>query len=66
MLPAIESPEAAAEAVSHCRYPPRGVRGAAHPIVRASAKSRPTRQEQADPSPCVPVALCGSCPLEAV
>jgi 2-keto-3-deoxy-L-rhamnonate aldolase RhmA len=37
MLPAIESPEAAAEAVSHCRYPPRGVRGAAHPIVRASA-----------------------------
>ncbi|KQJ91137.1 uncharacterized protein LOC100844725 [Brachypodium distachyon] len=37
MLPAIESPAAAAEAVSHCRYPPRGVRGAAYPIVRASA-----------------------------
>ncbi|KAG2644749.1 4-hydroxy-2-oxovalerate aldolase-like [Panicum virgatum] len=37
MLPAVESPAAAAEAVSHCRYPPRGVRGAAHPIVRASA-----------------------------
>ncbi|KAF0924380.1 hypothetical protein E2562_010055 [Oryza meyeriana var. granulata] len=37
MLPAVESPAAAAAAVSHCRYPPRGVRGAAHPIVRASA-----------------------------
>ncbi|CAN6205261.1 unnamed protein product [Urochloa humidicola] len=37
MLPAVESPAAAAEAVSYCRYPPRGVRGAAHPIVRASA-----------------------------
>ncbi|XP_015696430.2 4-hydroxy-2-oxovalerate aldolase [Oryza brachyantha] len=36
MLPAVESPAAAAAAVSHCRYPPRGVRGAAHPIVRAS------------------------------
>jgi 2-keto-3-deoxy-L-rhamnonate aldolase RhmA len=37
MLPAVESPAAAAEAVSYCRYPPRGVRGAAYPIVRASA-----------------------------
>ncbi|KAL6846724.1 hypothetical protein ACP4OV_024172 [Aristida adscensionis] len=37
MLPAVESPAAAADAVAHCRYPPRGVRGAAHPIVRASA-----------------------------
>ncbi|KAJ1290515.1 hypothetical protein BS78_02G250000 [Paspalum vaginatum] len=37
MIPAVESPAAAAEAVSYCRYPPRGVRGAAHPIVRASA-----------------------------
>lgn len=37
MIPSVESPAAAAEAVSHCRYPPRGVRGAAHPIVRASA-----------------------------
>ncbi|XP_047046296.1 2-keto-3-deoxy-L-rhamnonate aldolase-like [Lolium rigidum] len=37
MLPAVESPSAAAEAVSYCRYPPRGVRGAAYPIVRASA-----------------------------
>ncbi|KAM0894995.1 hypothetical protein ACQ4PT_024110 [Festuca glaucescens] len=37
MLPAVESPAAAAEAISYCRYPPRGVRGAAYPIVRASA-----------------------------
>ncbi|XP_021319798.1 LOW QUALITY PROTEIN: uncharacterized protein LOC110436669 [Sorghum bicolor] len=37
MLPAIESPVAAADAVSHCRYPPRGVRGTAHPIVCTSA-----------------------------
>lgn len=37
MLPAVESPAAAAEAVAYCRYPPRGVRGAAYPIVRASA-----------------------------
>ncbi|GJM99321.1 hypothetical protein PR202_ga16411 [Eleusine coracana subsp. coracana] len=36
MLPAVESPAAAAEAVSCCRYPPRGVRGAAHTVVRAS------------------------------
>ncbi|CAM0952569.1 unnamed protein product [Alopecurus aequalis] len=37
MLPAVESPAAAAEAISYCRYPPRGIRGAAYPIVRASA-----------------------------
>lgn len=36
MLPAVESPAAALEAVSCCRYPPRGVRGAAHTVVRAS------------------------------
>ncbi|KAK3129647.1 hypothetical protein QOZ80_6BG0482800 [Eleusine coracana subsp. coracana] len=36
MLPAVETPAAAAEAISCCRYPPRGVRGAAHTVVRAS------------------------------
>ncbi|GAB4857662.1 hypothetical protein Ancab_015568 [Ancistrocladus abbreviatus] len=36
MLPMIDSPKAAKKAVSYCRYPPNGVRGAAHPIVRAS------------------------------
>ncbi|KAL5670570.1 hypothetical protein ACJX0J_022791, partial [Zea mays] len=30
-------PEASAVWAKKCRYPPRGVRGAAHPIVRASA-----------------------------
>ncbi|KAJ0968425.1 hypothetical protein J5N97_025342 [Dioscorea zingiberensis] len=37
MFPSVETPEAAALAVSYCRFPPRGVRGAAHPVVRASA-----------------------------
>lgn len=37
MFPMIDSAAAAEEAVSFCRYPPRGVRGAAHTVVRASA-----------------------------
>ncbi|XP_031482121.1 uncharacterized protein LOC116252160 [Nymphaea colorata] len=36
MFPMIDSPKDARRAVSYCRYPPRGVRGAAHPVVRAS------------------------------
>ncbi|KAH7373593.1 hypothetical protein KP509_17G063900 [Ceratopteris richardii] len=36
MIPMIETPSDAARAVASCRYPPRGIRGAAHPIVRAS------------------------------
>ncbi|KAL8141550.1 hypothetical protein V2J09_014582 [Rumex salicifolius] len=36
MFPMIDTPESAKAAVSYCRYPPNGVRGAAHPIVRAS------------------------------
>lgn len=37
MFPMIDSPAAAAHAVSCCRFPPRGVRGSAHTVVRASA-----------------------------
>ncbi|XP_010934495.1 uncharacterized protein [Elaeis guineensis] len=37
MFPMIESPAAAELAVSFCRFPPRGVRGSAHTVVRASA-----------------------------
>ncbi|XP_050268919.1 uncharacterized protein LOC126713256 [Quercus robur] len=36
MFPMIESPIEAQEAVSYCRFPPRGVRGSAHTVVRAS------------------------------
>ncbi|KAF3966166.1 hypothetical protein ACB098_01G135200 [Castanea mollissima] len=36
MFPMIESPIQAQEAVSYCRFPPRGVRGSAHTVVRAS------------------------------
>lgn len=36
MFPMIETPKEAQKAVSYCRYPPNGVRGAAHTIVRAS------------------------------
>ncbi|MQL92616.1 hypothetical protein Taro_025244 [Colocasia esculenta] len=36
MFPMVDDATAAAAAVSYCRYPPRGVRGAAHPVVRAS------------------------------
>ncbi|KAI6701948.1 hypothetical protein NL676_011084 [Syzygium grande] len=36
MFPMIDSPELARDAVSYARFPPRGVRGAAHPVVRAS------------------------------
>ncbi|XP_038984434.1 2-keto-3-deoxy-L-rhamnonate aldolase-like [Phoenix dactylifera] len=37
MFPMIESPGAAELAVSFCRFPPHGVRGSAHTMVRASA-----------------------------
>jgi len=36
MFPMIDSAHLAHQAVSFCRYPPDGLRGAAHPIVRAS------------------------------
>ncbi|KAK7308694.1 hypothetical protein VNO77_42317 [Canavalia gladiata] len=36
MFPMIESAESAQEAVSFCRFPRAGIRGAAHTIVRAS------------------------------
>ncbi|KAG6405416.1 hypothetical protein SASPL_133005 [Salvia splendens] len=36
MFPMIESPKSARKAVSYCRFPPNGVRGSAHTIVRAS------------------------------
>lgn len=36
MVPAVSSPEEAEAAVAACHYPPRGVRGMAAPIVRAS------------------------------
>nr|CAD1821395.1 unnamed protein product [Ananas comosus var. bracteatus] len=37
MFPMVDSPRAAELAVSYCRFPPRGVRGSAHTVVRASA-----------------------------
>ncbi|XP_057445472.1 uncharacterized protein LOC130737666 [Lotus japonicus] len=37
MFPMVESAKSAAKAVSYCRFPPAGIRGSAHPIVRASA-----------------------------
>ncbi|XP_038972572.1 2-keto-3-deoxy-L-rhamnonate aldolase-like, partial [Phoenix dactylifera] len=37
MFPMIESPGAAELAVSFCRFPPRGVHGSVHTVVRASA-----------------------------
>lgn len=36
MFPMIESPEDAKKAVSYCRFPPDGIRGSAHTVVRAS------------------------------
>ncbi|CAA7391927.1 unnamed protein product [Spirodela intermedia] len=36
MFPMVDGASSAAAAVSFCRYPPRGLRGAAHPVVRAS------------------------------
>ncbi|XP_061357319.1 uncharacterized protein LOC133301672 [Gastrolobium bilobum] len=36
MFPMIESAKWARKAVSYCRFPPGGVRGSAHPVVRAS------------------------------
>ena len=37
MFPMIESKKDAKKAVSYCRFPPAGVRGSAHPVVRASS-----------------------------
>lgn len=36
MFPMIDDPDFAKSAVSYCKYPPAGVRGDAHPVVRAS------------------------------
>ncbi|KAI3453329.1 hypothetical protein Pfo_009992 [Paulownia fortunei] len=36
MFPMIDGPKSARKAVSYCRFPPNGVRGSAHTIVRAS------------------------------
>ncbi|GLT35742.1 hypothetical protein SLA2020_101690 [Shorea laevis] len=36
MFPMIDSPKDAKKAVSYCRFPPDGIRGSAHPAVRAS------------------------------
>lgn len=36
MLPMIESAKSARKAVSYCRFPPQGIRGSAHTVVRAS------------------------------
>lgn len=40
MIPAVNSAEEAEAAVAACHYPPRGVRGMAAPIVRASGYGR--------------------------
>lgn len=37
MVPSVDTPEEAENVVKACRYPPQGVRGAAHTIVRASS-----------------------------
>ncbi|PQQ01539.1 2-keto-3-deoxy-L-rhamnonate aldolase-like [Prunus yedoensis var. nudiflora] len=37
MFPMIESSKDAKKAVSYCRFPPAGVRGSAHTVVRASS-----------------------------
>lgn len=37
MFPMIESPKMAKKAVSYCRFPPAGIRGTAHTVVRASS-----------------------------
>ncbi|XP_062074641.1 uncharacterized protein LOC133778661 [Humulus lupulus] len=36
MFPMIDSPKEAKKAVSYCRFPPAGIRGTAHTVVRAS------------------------------
>ncbi|XP_065870799.1 uncharacterized protein [Euphorbia lathyris] len=36
MFPMIESPKMAKKAVSYCKFPPAGIRGSAHTVVRAS------------------------------
>ncbi|KAI7993611.1 2-keto-3-deoxy-L-rhamnonate aldolase [Camellia lanceoleosa] len=37
MFPMIDNPKLARKAVSYCRFPPNGVRGSAHTVVRASS-----------------------------
>jgi 2-keto-3-deoxy-L-rhamnonate aldolase RhmA len=37
MFPMIQTPKAARQAVSYCRFPPNGLRGSAHMLVRASS-----------------------------
>uniref|UniRef100_A0A7N0UV38 HpcH/HpaI aldolase/citrate lyase domain-containing protein n=1 Tax=Kalanchoe fedtschenkoi TaxID=63787 RepID=A0A7N0UV38_KALFE len=37
MFPMIDTPKLAKKAVSYCRFPPAGIRGSAHTVVRASS-----------------------------
>nr|DAD17998.1 TPA_asm: hypothetical protein HUJ06_019461 [Nelumbo nucifera] len=37
LFPMIDGPKSAKKAVSYCRFPPAGVRGSAHTVVRASS-----------------------------
>ncbi|OIT04035.1 PREDICTED: uncharacterized protein LOC109224875 [Nicotiana attenuata] len=37
MFPMIDGPKSARKAVSYCRFPPNGIRGSAHTVVRASS-----------------------------
>jgi 2-keto-3-deoxy-L-rhamnonate aldolase RhmA len=37
MIPSVDTPQAARDAVAACHYPPRGIRGAAHILNRASS-----------------------------
>ena len=44
MIPAVNAPEEAEAAVAGCHYPPRGIRGMAAPIVRASGYGQDWRR----------------------
>ncbi|MGB8275860.1 MAG: aldolase/citrate lyase family protein [Alphaproteobacteria bacterium] len=48
MIPAVQTPADAQNAVAACRYPPRGVRGVAHPIARASGYGTDLARYMAD------------------
>ena len=53
MIPAVDSRAEAEAAVAACRYPPRGKRGMAAPIVRASGYGRRWRDYVRDADECL-------------
>ena len=65
MIPSVDTPQAARDAVAACHYPPRGTRGAAHILNRASSYGLES-QRYLNEAGCELLVICQVESLEAV